>query len=78
MRALVLCRRLNLNFVNITPQPIFVRLERLNDGMLRRVKMRRRVLILRRIAATDMTAGLAKSQMHPLVAHLEALFATLR
>ena len=46
--------------------------------MIGRVKMRRRVFILRRIAATDMTAGLADAQMHPLVAHFKALFATLR
>ena len=43
--------------------------------MFHPMKMLRRVLILRRIAATYMSALQAQSQMHPAVAHLEALLA---
>ena len=50
---------------------------RLDDGMLRRMKMLRGVLVLRGVAAADMATGQAQSQMDPIVAHLKALFATL-
>lgn len=38
----------------------------------------RRVLVLRRIAATDVTTDTADAEMHPLIAHLQALLTTLR
>jgi hypothetical protein len=50
---------------------------RLDDRMLRGMNMLGRVLVLRRIAAADVSTGHAQSQVDPIVAHLEALFATL-
>jgi hypothetical protein len=44
--------------------------------MLRRMEMLGRVPILRIVAATDMPAGPAESQVHPSIAELEALLAT--
>ena len=55
---------------------MFTGLERLDDGMAGGVEMLGRVLILRRVAAADVTAGEAQAQMHPPVADLEAVFAT--
>jgi hypothetical protein len=42
------------------------------------MKVLRRVLVLRGIAASHVAANLAQSQMHPGVAHFEALFAAVR
>ena len=39
------------------------------------MKMFRRVLVLRRIAAADVSADEAKSEMHPAVTHLDAFLA---
>ena len=43
--------------------------------MLRRMEVLSRVPILRVVAATDMPAGPAESQVHPSIAELEALLA---
>ena len=40
------------------------------------MEMLRRVSILRVVAAADVTAGLAQSQMYSAIAELEALLAT--
>jgi hypothetical protein len=44
--------------------------------MLRRLEVLSRVPVLRIIAATDVSAGPAESQMDPGIAQLEALLAT--
>jgi hypothetical protein len=62
-------------FVNVAPAPIFAGLERLNNRVFRPVKMLRRVLVLRRIAAAHMPAREAQPQVNPGVAHLEAFLA---
>jgi hypothetical protein len=54
---------------------MFAGLDRRHDGVLRRMEVLSRVPILRVIAATDMPAGPAKSQVHPSIAELEALLA---
>jgi hypothetical protein len=46
--------------------------------MLGRVKMLGRMLVLGRIATSNMAANLAQSQVHPSIAHFQALFAALR
>ena len=61
------------DLVHITPPPILSWLKRLNDRMLRRVKMFSRVLILRRVAARSMPADEAHPQMDPSVADLYAV-----
>jgi hypothetical protein len=54
---------MNLNdcIVDVAPAPIFARFKRLDDRMLGRVKMLRRVFVFRRIAATHMSADEAKA-----------------
>jgi hypothetical protein len=46
--------------------------------MFGRMKMLRRVLVLRRVAATDMAANHTQSQMHPGVVHFQTFFASAR
>jgi hypothetical protein len=67
----------NLHFINITPTPIFAWLDRLDDGMLRRMEMLGGVLILGRIAAAHVAAGFADSQVDPCVAHFQAFLAAM-
>jgi len=67
-----------LKLVHITPVPALAGLKRFHDRVLRGVEMFRGVLVLRRIAATDMTAAFAYPKMHPIIAHFQALFAALR
>ena len=56
----------------------FAGLERPDDRVLGRVEVLGRVLVLRGVAAADVTALPALAQVHPRVAHLQALFAALR
>jgi hypothetical protein len=56
------------HLVDIAPSPILTRLKRLHNRMLGPVKVLGRVLILRRVAATDVTARHAHPQMDPVVA----------
>ena len=49
----------------VTPAPVFAGLERPHDRMRRRVKVPRRMLVLRGVAAPDVAAGQADAQMHP-------------
>jgi hypothetical protein len=46
--------------------------------MLRRVVVLRGVLVFRRIAAADMSAGEAQPQVYPNVPHFQTLFAPFR
>jgi hypothetical protein len=54
------------------------RLKRLNNGMVRRLKMLGRVLVFGRVTAADMSAAQAQSELNPSVAGLQAIFASLR
>src|SRR5690242_11745154 len=64
-------------FVDVAPHPGFTGLLCADDGMLRSVKMLGGVFVLRGVAAADVAASQTQAQMHPTVAHLEALFAAL-
>ena len=66
------------DLVEVAPTPVFARLKRPNHRMVSRMKMLRGVRVRRRVAAADVTARQAEPQMHPRVAGLEALLATLR
>jgi hypothetical protein len=73
-----LARRLceiQLNLVDETPTPIFARLDGPHNRVLDRVKVLRGVLVLRGIAATNISADHAEPQMNPRVAHFYAFFA---
>jgi hypothetical protein len=65
------------DLIDVTPPPVLSGLEGLDDGMLRRVKMLGRVTILRVIAASDVSARQAQSEVHPSIAHLQTFLASL-
>jgi hypothetical protein len=71
-------RRLHHLIVDVAPSPGLAGLERTNDGMRRRMKVLRRVLVLRRVATPDVAARQAEAQVHPSISHGEAFFAALR
>jgi hypothetical protein len=62
-------------FVYVAPSPILSRFKGLHEGMLSLMKMFGGVLVLGRIAAADVTADEALSQVDPRIAHLQALLA---
>src|SRR5689334_6513512 len=68
---------LQIYLVHVAPAPVFARLERLDDGMAGRVEVFGGVPILRVVAAADMAADQALTQVDPGVAHLQALLATV-
>src|SRR5215813_12526532 len=70
--------RFEEKFVGVTPHPLFARLEGRNHRMFSRVIMFRRVLVRRRIAASDVPAGQAQSQMQPLASAAQTVFTASR
>jgi hypothetical protein len=61
----------------IAAEPVFIRLERLDDGVPNGAVMLGRVPTRAVVAAADMATGHADSQMDPILAQLQALQATL-
>jgi hypothetical protein len=70
-------REVEFDFVDVAPAPVLSALERFHDRVLRPMKVFRGMLVFRRIATTHMSALQAQSQMHPCVAHLQTLFASV-
>lgn len=66
------------NFIPVAPTPAFGRIVTLDDGMARAMKMRGRMAVGRGIAAADMAAAPADSQMQPAASHLETFLAASR
>jgi len=66
------------NLIAVAPAPAFGRIVALDDGMARALKMRGRMAVGRGIAAADMAAGPAESQMDPGASHLETFLAAAR
>jgi hypothetical protein len=52
-------RQIDENFVAVTPAPALRRVISFDDGMVRRMEMRSRMLPRRLVATTDVTAGAA-------------------
>jgi hypothetical protein len=69
---------IQLNLVDVTPLPILAGFYGTDNWMLGRVEMLGGMCILRRIAATYVSAEQAHAQMHPGIAHFQAFLATLR
>ena len=64
-----------LDFVHITPDPRLPRLIGTDQRVLSLVEMFGRVLVLRRVSTTHMSAREAEAQMNPRIAGLHAVFA---
>jgi len=69
--------RIENALVDEAPSPRLARLERAHHRMLGCVEVFRRMLVLRAVATTDVSAGEAQTQMNPGVAHREAFLATI-
>jgi hypothetical protein len=65
-------------FIDVTPAPFFTRLERSDDRVVGRMKMFGCVFVLRRIAAADVSAAHAQTQMHPAVTDAQTVLAAFR
>jgi hypothetical protein len=63
------------DLIEVAPKPVFTRLDGFHNRVLRGAKMLGGVLVLRGVAAAYMAASLAKPQVHPGVAHFDALLA---
>src|ERR1700722_12904526 len=70
--------KVELYLIDVTPAPILARFDRPHDRMRGRMEVFRRMLVLRRITASDVPATHAKPEMNPRVAHLQTLFTTAR
>src|SRR6266446_3659362 len=71
-------QRIQRVFVYIAEAPLLSGLQRADDRVARGVKMLGRVLVLGRVAAADVAAAHAQAQVHPGIAHRQALLAALR
>src|SRR5262249_26245687 len=71
-------RQIEHHFVDIAPSPAFRRVITFYDGMLAAMEMLGGVLVLGRIAATDMAASPAQAQMQPHITALQAFLAAQR
>src|SRR3982750_896769 len=65
-------------FVDEAPTPRVRRIIRLHDWMAGLMEVSCCMLILRAVTAADVAASPADPQMHPLFAHLQALFTSVR
>jgi hypothetical protein len=63
------------DFIHVTPDPVFSRLNRAHHRMVFMMKMFGGVLILGRVAASCVSANHAHPQMYPGVAGFDAIFA---
>src|SRR6516164_5138219 len=64
------------HLVDEAPLPVLPRFEGSNDGMMGPSEVLCRVFVFRGVAAADVTASQAESQMDPRVAHPNALLAS--
>jgi hypothetical protein len=63
-----------LHFIDIAPHPRLSRLNRANQGMMNVVEMFGGVLVLRRVATSNVSARQAHPEMHPRVTDLHTVF----
>ena len=71
-----LARKIDFDVIDITPAPALRRVVAFDDGMTAGFKVSTGVTMGRLIAATDMAALAAKSQMHPSRSDPQAFLAT--
>jgi len=65
------------HLIDVTPGPVLARFQRFYDRVLGGVKVFGGVLVLGRIAATDVAATEAQAQVYPFITHLQAFFAAV-
>src|SRR5579883_1943934 len=70
-------KHLHISLVEVTPAPVFTRLKGFDDWVPHCLKVFGGMLVLRRIAATNMAAGQAKTKMNPRIAGCKAFLAPI-
>jgi hypothetical protein len=65
------------DLINVAPAPILAWLEGLDNRMVGGMKMPRRVLVLREIAAADVSTGQAHAQVDPGITGFQAVLTAL-
>jgi hypothetical protein len=63
--------------VGVTPSPVLIRLEGLNDRVIGGVEMSGGMLILRIVTAADMTTDEADTQVDPGITRFQTIFAAI-
>jgi hypothetical protein len=63
--------------VDVTPTPVFTRLEGLDNWVVRRVEVLGGVLVLGRIAAANMPAFETEAQVYPRVSDFQTILTTI-
>lgn len=69
--------KIEKELVDITPAPVLIWLKGLNDRVVGRVEMFGGMLVLRTIAAADMSTDEADTQMYPGVTNFQAVLAAI-
>src|SRR5260370_1692537 len=69
--------KLEHELVDVTPTPVFTRLEGLDNGVVGRVKMLGGMLILRIVTATDMPAFETEAQGNPAISNLQTILTAI-
>src|SRR2546423_6008928 len=76
-RPRLLCR-LHHDLIDIAPQPVLARLERLHKRVAGGMEMLGGMLVLRRVTAADVPADEALAQMDPGISRFQAVLASVR
>ena len=66
------------DLVDVAPAPILARLEGLDNRVIGRVEMLRRVLVLRGVTTSDMPANQALAQVYPAIANFQTVLTAIR
>lgn len=69
--------KIQFELIDVAPAPILAGLKRLDDRMRGVMKVLGGVLVFRRIAAANVSALQAQSQVDPTVPHFQALLAAM-
>src|SRR5260370_20187491 len=69
--------KLEHELVDVTPTPVFTRLEGLDNGVVGRVKMLGGMLILRIVTATDMPAFETEAQVNPAISNFQTILTAI-
>jgi len=69
---------LHYHLVDITPTPVFSRLKRLDNGVVRRMEVLGGMLVLRRIATANMPAFETEAQVYPRISGFQTILTAIR
>jgi hypothetical protein len=65
------------DFIDVAPDPVLIRLKRLNYRMVGRVEVLGGVLVLGGVTAAYVSTGETEAQMHPCITSLQTVLAAI-